>query len=149
MMKFDDPISSVLERKGKDVFSVPLDATVYRALTLMADHDIGSVLVKANGVPVGIFSERDYARKLILRGRSSMETSVQEVMSSPALAEPKDTIDSCLHAMTALRLRHLVVMDGAKIEGIVSIGDLVKWMISAQSETIKLLSHYVTSGYPG
>jgi CBS domain-containing protein len=149
MMKFDDPVSSVLGRKGKHIFSVPLDASVHRALTIMAEHDIGSVVVMANGVPAGIFSERDYARKLILRGRSSMDTSVQEVMSSPVCAGPKDTIDSCLHAMTAMRLRHLVVMDGNIIEGIVSIGDLVNWMISVQSETIERLSHYVTSGYPG
>src|SRR5437899_2056198 len=106
-MKFDDSIRSVLERKGTDVFTVAPDATVYDALRQMADRDIGALLVTQDHHPVGIFSERDYARKVILLGRSSMETAVEEVMSQAACVAPTDTIDSCLHLMTSARVRHL------------------------------------------
>jgi CBS domain-containing protein len=149
IMKFDDLIRSVLERKGRDIISLPLDASVYSALSLMADHDIGALLVTGHDGPAGIFSERDYARKVILLGRSSMETSVREVMSTPVCVAPTDTVDSCLHLMTTMRVRHLLVMDGQKTEGLISVGDLVNWMITVQAETIDHLRSYVSSGYPG
>lgn len=148
-MKFNDPVSSVLARKGMTVLAIPQSATVYEALTVMADHDIGALLVTDNSRPVGMFSERDYARKLILLGRSSAETAVWEAMSAPVYSLPGDSVDSCLRVMTTMRLRHLVVMDGSNIAGIVSIGDLVNWMISVQAETIDHLSRYVSGAYPG
>ncbi len=148
-MKFQDSIRSVLSRKGPAVHSVPLDATVFQALNLLAHHDVGALLVTEHGQPVGMLSERDYARKVILLGRSSMETSVQEVMSKPACVAATDTVDSCLHLMTTARVRHLVVIDGSMPVGIVSIGDLVNWVISAQEETIHQLSSYLTGAYPG
>ena len=147
-MKFDDPIRAVLARKGTDVISVPLGASVYEALGLMADHDIGAVIVEDRGMAAGILSERDYARKVILLGRSSADTSVSEVMSAPVFAAPRDTIDACLRSMTERRLRHIVVVEGSRVVGIVSIGDLVNWMLSVQADTIEHLSHYVTGAYP-
>jgi CBS domain-containing protein len=115
----------------------------------MAERDIGALLVTQDGRPVGIFSERDYARNVILRGRSSTETYVEEVMSPPACVATTDSIESCLHLMTSARVRHLVVIDKEEIAGMVSIGDLVNWMISAQAETINHLTNYIAIGYPG
>jgi CBS domain-containing protein len=148
-VKSDDTIRAILDHKGETVFGIPLDATVYRALRLMADHDIGALVVMEHGRPVGILSERDYARKVILLGRSSMDTSVQEAMSSPVYVAPTDTVDSCLQRMTVMHVRHLVVVDNERLVGVVSIGDLVNWMISAQTETIDHLNSYVTGRYPG
>jgi CBS domain-containing protein len=148
-MKFNESIRSVLDRKGADVFSVPHCASVYFSLSKMAERDIGALLVTQDGRPVGIFSERDYARNVILRGRSSTETFVEEVMSPPAFVATTDSIESCLHLMTSARIRHLVVIDKEEIAGMVSIGDLVNWMISAQAETIDHLTNYIAIGYPG
>jgi CBS domain-containing protein len=148
-MKFDDSIRLVLERKGTEVFSVAPDATVYDALRQMAHYDIGALLVMENHHAVGIFSERDYARKVILLGRSSAETSVEEVMSPASCVAPTDSIDSCLHLMTSARVRHLAVIDMGEVAGMISIGDLVNWMISAQADTIDHLHQYISSGYPG
>ena|ERR1019366_8209227 len=149
LMQCDDSIRSVLNSKGEAVFSVPPDASVYQALSLMASRDIGALLVMENDNLVGILSERDYARKVILLGRSSMETSVRDVMSSPVCVALADTVDSCLHLMTAMRVRHLAAVDRGRIAGVVSIGDLVNWMISAQTETIHHLHSYVAGAYPG
>ena len=148
-MKFADSVRMVLERKGGGIFSVTPEASVYDALREMADRDIGALLVVRKQQPLGIFSERDYARKVILLGRSSMETTVEEVMSPPACVAATDSIDSCLHLMTSARVRHLAVMEGAEVTGMVSIGDLVNWMISTQAETIDHLQSYITSSYPG
>ena len=148
-MKFADSVRMVLERKGGGIFSVTPEASVYDALREMADRDIGALLVMRKQQPLGIFSERDYARKVILLGRSSMETTVEEVMSPPACVAATDSIDSCLHLMTSARVRHLAVMEGAEVTGMVSIGDLVNWMISTQAETIDHLQSYITSSYPG
>ena len=148
-MKFADSVRMVLERKGARVFSVTPETSVFDALREMADRDIGALLVVRKLQPVGIFSERDYARKVILLGRSSMETTVAEVMSPPACVAATDSIDSCLHLMTSARVRHLAVMEGAEVTGMVSIGDLVNWMISTQAETIDHLQSYITSSYPG
>jgi len=148
-MKFDDSVRLVLERKGTEVFSVAPDATVYDALRQMAQYDIGALLVMENRHAVGIFSERDYARKVILLGRSSAETSVEEVMSPASCVAPTDSIDSCLHLMTSARVRHLAVIDMGEVAGMISIGDLVNWMISAQADTIDHLHQYISSAYPG
>lgn len=148
-MKFNDSIRCVLDRKGTDVFSVPLGASVYFCLREMARRDVGALLVTENGRPVGIFSERNYARNVVLQGRSSPETLVEDVMSPASCVSASDSIDSCLHLMTSARVRHLVVMDGVAIAGVVSIGDLVSWMISTQAETIDHLTSYIAIGYPG
>jgi CBS domain-containing protein len=145
-VKFEEPISSVLSRKGVKLFTVPPYALMYDALREMAARDIGALLVTLHGRLVGILTERDYARKVILLGRSSTETEVKEVMSPAACVKPTDSVDSCLHLMTSERVRHLVVMDGERIFGLVSIGDLVNWVIHEQAATIAQLSSYITSG---
>jgi CBS domain-containing protein len=144
-MKFDESVVSVLNRKGTEVFSTPPYALVYDALREMAERDIGALLVTQHGRLVGMLSERDYARKVILLGRSSIETEVKEVMSPAICVAPTDSVDSCLHLMTSSRARHLVVMDRGEVVGVVSIGDLVNWVISAQTETIDHLTSYIAS----
>lgn len=122
---------------------------MYDALREMAERDIGALLVTQQGRLVGILTERDYARKVILLGRSSAETEVKEVMSPAVCVTLRDSVDSCLHLMTSNRVRHLVVRDGEEIAGVVSIGDLVNWIISAQAATIEHLSSYIGIAYPG
>jgi CBS domain-containing protein len=148
-VKFDEAVGNVLNQKGAKLFSVPPYALMFDALREMAQRDIGALLVTQQGRLVGILSERDYARKVILLGRSSTETEVKEVMSPATCVAPGDSIDACLHLMTSARVRHLVVMDGAEIMGVVSIGDLVNWIISTQAATIEHLNSYIGIAYPG
>ena len=144
-----DCISSILLRKGTDIWSVTPDTTVYDAIALMADKGVGALLVVSAGRLVGVLSERDYARKIILQGRSSRDTSVEEVMSpSPITVTPSQTVDDCMRLMTEHRVRHLPVIDREKLVGVVSIGDLVNAIISAQAETIEHLHTYIGSNYP-
>ena len=148
-MQITDQVRSVLDFKGHDVFSVEPSALVYEAIETMSDKGIGALLVMSGGNLVGLFSERDYARKLILRGRSSRDTRIEEVMTHPVVcAGPYDTIDECMRLMTSNRIRHLPVAEGNRIHGIVSIGDLVSWIISAQAETIDHLHSYIAGSYP-
>ena len=129
--------NSVLERKEKGLFSVAPHTLVFDALREMADRDVGALAVMGDEGLIGIFSERDYARKVILLGKSSRETCVADVMSCPAtVVTPDDTVDDCLRMMTTYRLRHLIVVEGGGPVGIISIGDLVNWVISAQVEMI-------------
>ncbi len=148
-MEVSDPIRSVLEFKGHDVFFVDPQTSVYEAIETMADRGIGALLVMTGDKLVGLISERDYARKIILKGRSSRETRVEEVMSSPVVcARPDDTVDNCMRIMTTNRIRHLPVADNDRIVGILSIGDLVNWIITAQAETIGHLHSYIAGSYP-
>ena len=148
-MQITDNIRSVLDFKGHDVFSVDPQASVYEALEVMADKGIGALLVMVGGKLTGLISERDYARKIILKGRSSRETSVESVMTSPVVcASPEDTVDECMRLMTVNRIRHLPVSQGGCIVGMISIGDLVNWIITAQAETIDHLSNYIAGSYP-
>jgi CBS domain-containing protein len=148
-MELSDQIRDVVKHKGSWVASISPDALIYTALELMAAKNIGALLVVATGEPVGIISERDYARKLVLRGKSSKETCVREVMSSPVeTVTPEHRVSECMAIMTERRLRHLPVMEGRQLVGIVSIGDLVNWIISAQATTIRQLEHYITGRYP-
>jgi CBS domain-containing protein len=149
-MELNDAISAVLARKGSRVFSVSPGATVFEALQKMADEDIGALAVIDRGQLVGVFSERDYARKIILLGRSSMDTAVGDVMTQPVnVVKPDARVDDCMRIMTDLRIRYLLVVENHDPMGIVSIGDLVNWIISRQAETIGQLHNYIAGSYPG
>jgi CBS domain-containing protein len=148
-MYFTATIREVLALKGAAVWSISPKATVYEAIELMADKNVGSLLAVDNDRLVGILSERDYTRKVVLQGKTSRQTSVGEILSKEVVCvSPEHTVEECLRLMNGHHIRHLPVMEGTRIAGVVSIGDLVKWIISAQSSTIEQLETYI-GGYPG
>jgi CBS domain-containing protein len=142
------PISSILRHKGNGVWSIAPDASVYQAIAIMAEKGIGALPVIADGQLLGILSERDYARKVVLQSRSSKDTLVSEIMTTPVVfVGPSNTVEDCMRTMTLQRIRHLPVVDEGRILGIVSIGDLVRKVISTQGEIIQHLQEYI-SGRP-
>ncbi len=145
-MEVFDGVSAILRQKGGRVWSIGPEATVYEALERMSEEGIGALLVMASGALVGLLSERDYARKIILKGRSSKETRVEEIMISPPLTISSGcSVDEAMRIMTEHRVRHLPVVDGAgTVLGIVSIGDLVKWIITSHEKTIEQLESYIS-----
>jgi CBS domain-containing protein len=149
-MELRDPIHAVVKNKGGNVWSGPSSASVYDAIATMSEKRVGALLVMESIKLVGIVSERGYARKVILKGRSSKDTQVREIMTSPVIyVTPKETVDECMRIMTANRVRHLPVIEDDTVVGVVSIGDLVNWIISAQADTIHQLHSYITGEYPG
>jgi signal-transduction protein with cAMP-binding, CBS, and nucleotidyltransferase domain len=145
MMKLSDSVDSVLKQKAGSIWFISPEQSVYEAIREMAGKQIGALLVMSAGALVGIISERDYARKVILKGRSSENTPVEEIMTSQVICvTPTHTVDECMALMTTHRIRHLPVMKDQQVVGVLSIGDLVKWIISEQEATIRHLEHYIT-----
>lgn len=143
-------IGAILNHKSSEVFSISPDATVFEAIQMMDKKNVGALLVMEQSRLVGIISERDYTRKVFLRGRHSRETKVAEIMSSNlTVTHPREPVEKCLRLMTDKHIRHLPVLDGDKVVGVISIGDLVKHVISCQSAAIAHLEHYIHGGYTG
>lgn len=141
-------IDNILHQKGRHTWSIPPGTTVFAAIQLLADKNIGALLVMDGDRLIGMFSERDYTRKIILKGRSSRATQVGEVVSTPVLTvSPEHTVEECMRLVTEHRVRHLPVVEGGKVVGIVSIGDLVNWTISAQTAAIQQMQSYIAGGY--
>jgi CBS domain-containing protein len=141
-----DTVGSILRRKGHDVWSVSPDDSVLQAIALMADRSVGALVVLEHDEVVGMISERDYARKVLLQGRSSKDTLVRDIMTGPVVSvSSQHTIDECMRIVSAAqRIRHLPVVDGGKLVGVVSMGDLVRQLVSIQGETIQYLHEYIT-----
>ena len=144
-----EKVGKILEKKGRDVWSISPDAIVYRSLELMSEKGVGALMViNDKGKVEGILTERDYARKVFLKGRSSKETYVKEIMTSELFAvNPASSVEECMALMTEKRIRHLPVMDGDKLVGMISIGDVLKAIITAQGIMIEHLSNYIMGKY--
>jgi len=149
-MKINDTIGILIGcRPERKVLSIDPDQSVYEALETLAEYNIGVLLVCKDNRLVGIFSERDYARKGILGGNTSRETKVSQLMTSPVISvSPKHTVDECMTLMTEHDFRHLPVVQNDTVVGVISIGDLVKWVISGQEQTIQALEGYIAGAYP-
>jgi CBS domain-containing protein len=140
-------VRQILERKGYKVHGVAPEATVFEALQTMADHEIGALAVLEAGELLGLVSERDYARKVILKGRASRDTPVSEIMTRRVhCVSPDQSVEACMSIMTEQRLRHLMVLEHGRLAGIISIGDVVKAVIEDQQFTIEQLQTYITNG---
>ncbi|MGD0356853.1 MAG: CBS domain-containing protein [Terracidiphilus sp.] len=151
VMKITDTIGLVLKHKENNrVLTIAPEQTVYEALEMMAEHGVGALLVLSNQRLVGILSERDYARKGIIKGHAAKLTQVHQIMTSPVVfVSPEQTVDECMTLMTERRIRHLPVLQDDKVVGMISIGDLVKCVISGQAQAIEALQGYITGAYPG
>jgi CBS domain-containing protein len=146
-MKTSYPISSILHQKTSALWSVAPQATVFEAIKLMAEKNIGALLVVSGGRLHGIFTERDYTRKVALQGKTSKNTTVFEILSEKCVTvSPDDSVEDCMRLMTEKRVRHLPVLEGANVVGIISIGDLVNWIISAQNAAIEQMEQYIAGG---
>jgi len=143
----NSPISTLLHHKPAALWSIEPEATVFEAIKLMAEKNIGSLLVMSGGRLAGVFTERDYSRKIALQGKSSKDTRLRQIISSQIVSvTPQHSIEDCMKLMTEHRVRHLPVMEGEKVVGLVSIGDLVNWIISAQNATIAQMEQYIAGG---
>lgn len=143
-------VGSLLDKKGRAVWWIAPDSSVYHAIAMMSERQVGALLVMEDGALAGIVSERDYMRKVILQGRLSKATAVAEIMTTPVVTVPPDaTVGECMRVMTEHRIRHLPVTRAGTVVGVVSIGDMVKAIISEQEEEIQQLYQFIAAGYPG
>lgn len=148
-MKLHDSVDRILRQKGSEVYSISADATVYEALELLEEKNVGALLVMDGDTLAGLLSERDYVRKVKLKGHSSTDLKVSEIMSTPVVTVPPTaTVDECMRCMTNKRCRHLPVVGEGKLVGVVSIGDLVNWIMTVQDVTIHQLEDYICGKYP-
>ncbi len=148
-MEITTPVGSILDRKGHQLWSINAGATVYDAIALMAEKNVGALPVMEGTKLLGMVSERDYTRKVILLGRVSRETRVVDIMTRDVITvAPGDSVEDCLEIMTKNHIRHIPVVESGHLAGIVSIGDLVNWIILAQAGRIDDLQRYVTGSYP-
>jgi len=147
-MELNDPVRSILQRKHAEIRTVSPHASVYDAMAMMSDHNVGALLVMEEGLLVGVIAERDYARKIVLKGKSSRDTEVIEIMRVPVTVTPNHTVDECMALMTGERVRHLPVVEDGGVIGVISIGDLINWIISSHEDTIKHLHSYISGSYP-
>ena len=139
-------VRNILQKKGNAVYSVSPDSSVYDALEDLEEKNLGGLVVVENGKLIGVFTERDYARKVILKGRSSRETLVRDIMTSrPIFVSPDNTIDDCMQLMSDKGIRHLPVLENGELVGVLSIGDIVKYIINEKDFIIENLEHYITS----
>lgn len=137
-------VYDLLQEKGSAVYTIEADATVYKALQLMAEKDVGALLVSRAGAYVGLISERDYARKIVLKGKFSRDVPVKEIMTRELICiGPEKDVEGCMELMTVKRIRHLPVFDGQRLLGIISIGDIVKAIIEHKEEIIEQLEDYI------
>jgi len=148
-MELEDTVRAILDHKGGQIWYVSPETSVYEALEIMDRKDIGALLVMSSQRLLGIFSERDYSRKVILKGKASKATLVGEIMSGTPVVEPNRSVEECMRLMTEFRIRHLPVIEDEIVVGVVSIGDLVNWTIHRQEEHIQHLHHYIAGSYPG
>ncbi len=143
-------VDAILKQKGSRVWTIPGDVSVFEAIQLMAARNIGALVVVSNDKLEGIFTERDYTRKVALYGKSSKDTLVSDIITHQlCVAAPDSTIEECMRLMTTNRVRHLPVLSGEQLIGLVSIGDLVNWIITSQRVEIDQLQNYITGQYPG
>lgn len=143
-------VAAILDQKGRDVFTIGPDNTVYEAIERLAERNIGALLVMEGDRLLGVFSERDYTRKVALQGRNSKETRVEEIITGRLVTvSPTTPVRECLRLMAEHRVRHLPVMTGDEVAGVISVGDLVNWIIHSQRAQIEQMHHYITGNYPG
>jgi CBS domain-containing protein len=148
-MKTNYPISSILTQKTSALWSIAPEATVFEAIKLMAEKNIGSLLVMSGGRLAGLFTERDYTRKVALQGKTSKETRVWEIIPREVVTvTPDDSVEECMRLMTEKRVRHVPVVEGVNVVGLVSIGDLVNWIISTQNAHIEQMEQYISGSVP-
>jgi CBS domain-containing protein len=146
-MRTQIPVSSLLHHKGPAVWHITPEASVFDAIQLMADKNIGALPVLSRGLMIGIFTERDYTRKIALMGKTSKDTRVLDVLDDEVICvSPDNSVEECMQLMTEHRIRHLPVVEGEKLLGIISIGDLVNWIISAQNSAIEQMEQYIAGG---
>jgi CBS domain-containing protein len=151
-MEIHGTVRDILQNKGTGIWTTDTQQTVYDAVRLMGEKNIGALVVLEDGEVIGVFSERDYSRKVVLQGRTSQNTLVGEILSRPAITvESRDNIEKCMQLMTTARIRHLPVVDDSNLTGLISMGDLVNWVMHSQRHTILQLQGYISGAgeYPG